>query len=165
MDNGLSTNIEELYDKFLKLNSSEMTKTLKKALVEGARELKNTTISNLDSSILVKGTSMDALHSGVQIGKVKGEYGEDLEVKVNIMGNKLVHGGRDRRLMWLENGTDDRYTKTWKGKELNKPRYTGRMTGKFFFKSANDAVIPRLDQIYASTIDKTIDKINKTKIS
>ena len=160
--NNVETNIEEVFQKFIQLNATEMNKALKKALIAGAKELKGQTISNLDTSVLVK-NDMNILHEGVGIGKVKGEYGEDLEVKVNIMGKKFTRG-RDGRLRWIEKGTTDRYVSEVNGEKLLKPRYTGKMTGKYFFKSANDTVIPKLDQIFASEIDKTIDKINKTKI-
>lgn len=162
MDN-VSTNIEEVYQKFLKLNAGEMNKALKSALVAGAKELKAETISNLDSSILVKGSGMNDLHEGVGVGKVKGDYGEELEIKVNIMGKKLVHGGRDGRLRWLEKGTNNRYAETLNGEKLIKPRFTGKIQGKYFFKSANDSVISKLDNIYTQAIDKAINKINKNK--
>ena len=162
MDN-FSTNIEEVYNRFLQLNATEMNKSLKAALVAGAKELKDQTISNLDSSILIKGSSMNDLHEGVNIGKVHGEYGEDLEIKVNIMGKKFSRG-RDGRLRWLEKGTLDRYAESKNGQKLIKPRYTGKMEGKYFFKSANDSISTKLDQIYTQAIDKAIDKINKTNI-
>lgn len=162
MDN-FETNIEEVYEKFLELNAKEMNKAIKSALVAGAKELQKKTISNLDESILVKGNSMKDLHEGVRMGKVKGEYGEDLEVKVNIMG-KNTGRGSDGRLRWLEVGTTNRQNLTKGGTQLSKPRNTGQMTGKYFFKSANDMVLSIIEAIYAQAMDQAIEKINKTKI-
>lgn len=161
--NSFTTNIEETYNKFLQLNAKEMTGALKHALVAGAKELKKQTIFNLDNSILVKGTSMNDLHEGVFVGKVNGEYGEDLEIKVNIMGKKYFRG-RDGRLRWLEKGTQERQNLTKNGSPLQKPRRTGSITGKFFFASAINEVFPLLDSIYLHEIDKAIDKVNTAKI-
>lgn len=162
MDN-FETNIEEVYEKFLQLNSREMNKAIKSALVAGAKELRKTTITNLDNSILVKGSSMNDLHEGVRIGKVKGEYGEDLEILVNIMG-KRYYKGSDGRLRWLETGTQNRQNLTKGGTKLNTPRNTGQIQGRYFFRSANDSVISIIQAIYARELDKAIEKINKTKI-
>lgn len=161
--NNVETNIEDVYNKFLELNAREMNKTIKKALVAGAKELKTQTITNLDDSILVKGSSMNDLHEGIGIGKVQGDYGEDLEIKVNIMGKKVGHGS-DSRLIWLEKGTKERFATTKNSETLLKPRSTGHIEGKYFFREANSDVMSKIDQIYTSAIDKTIDKINKTKI-
>lgn len=161
--NNFETNIEEVYEKFLELNAKEMNKAIKSALVAGAKELQKQTISNLDNSILVKGNSMNDLHEGVRIGKVRGEYGEDLEVKVNIMGKNFGRGS-DGRLRWIETGTVNRQNLTKGGSSLNKPRNTGHMTGKYFFKSANEMVLSIIEAIYAQAMDQTIEKINNTKI-
>ncbi len=89
------------------------------AVLEGAKELKKATVSNLRAS----GSGVAALASGV---RVKGNKAYS-EAEVNIMG--------DYRLKWFEKGTAQRLTKD---KSTRKSHSTGQIKGLNFFRRARE---------------------------
>lgn len=167
MSNGLQTNFADVFDAFCQLNNKEMNKAIKRCIVKGAKELQKEAQSNLSSSIQQSGRSRDKfndkLQDGILLMKVGGDYGDELSGGVHIMGNNKKGSGT-YRLRFLEKGTQDRYAKTFKGKQLEKPRFLGHVNGTGFFKQARESVISRIESIYAAEIDKTIQKINQTKL-
>lgn len=167
MKSGLYTDIEEVFNAFCELTQKEMKTVVKKAIGKGATELKKQTKSNLSSSMNQRGRSgnlyNDEIEDAVRVIKVNGEYGEELEGGVHIMGTRKSGSGT-YRARFLEKGTQDRYAKTWNGKALNTPRYLGRITPKWFFRNANATVLPQMERIYMAEIDKAIQKINNTKL-
>lgn len=172
---GWETNIEETFNAFCELTGKEMTSAVKKALRAGASTLKKQTKQNLTSSLSkrnnphwYKGKQIeynDELEDAVRIGRINNGYGdgEDLSVKVHIMGTRK-EGSGTYRARFIEKGTRDRYAKTYKGRPLKKPRYLGKITGKWFFRSANEQVEPELERIYMTAIDNACRKINNTKL-
>lgn len=165
--NGLETNIEEVFNQFCELTQTEMKKVVRKAIGKAENELKIQTKANLDASIQVRGRSQgqfnDEIDDAVIATKVNGDYGDELEGKVHIMGNRKSGSGT-YRARFLEKGTKDRYAKTYKGQPLKKERFLGAVTPKWFFRSANAQVFPQVERIYMAEIDKAIQKINNTKI-
>lgn len=164
---GLETNIEEVFNAFCDLTQKEMKGVVKKAIGKAEKELKTQTVTNLISSINERGRSRfmydDSIEDAVRASKVKGDYGEELEGKVHIMGTR-DKGSGTYRARFLEKGTKIRAAKTWKGKPLQKQRNLGSIKPKWFFRSANVTVLPQIERIYMAEIDKAIQKINNTKI-
>ena len=164
---GLETNIEEVFNAFCDLTQKEMKGVVKKAIGKAEKELKTQTVTNLISSINERGRSRfmydDSIEDAVMASKVKGDYGEELEGKVHIMGTR-DKGSGTYRARFLEKGTKIRAAKTWKGKPLQKQRNLGSIKPKWFFRSANATVLPQIERIYMAEIDKAIQKINNTKI-
>lgn len=164
---GFETNIEEVFNAFCDLTQKEMRGVVRKAIAKGEQELKKQTKANLASSIQNRGRSEglfnDEIDDAVIAGKIKGEYGEELEGKVHIMGTRKSGSGT-YRARFLEKGTKERYAKTWKGQALKKERYLGAVTPKWFFRSANSQVLPQMERIYMAEIEKAIQKINNTKL-
>lgn len=163
MNSGLECNIEETFEKYTNLVSNEMTKCVKRALIMGAKEVQNQTKSNITASLYKRnnhpGKYNDKIEDAAMIGKIDGDFREDLSIKVHIMGNREPGSGT-YRARFLEKGTKDRYHT----KGLKKPRYIGKIEPIWFFKKAQMQVFPKLPQIYLTEIDKTINKINNSKV-
>lgn len=173
MNNGLECNIEEVFDKFCSLSSTGMTKAVKRALNKGAKTLQSQTKQNLNSKIKTRGnkhyrdgqiiTYDDVIDDGVRRTKVFEDDDNDLVTKVHILGTNSSGSGT-YRLRFLEKGTKDRYQKEVKNTRLNTPRYIGKIKGRYFFRDAQQSVLPQLQGIYLNEIQKEIEKINNTQI-
>ena len=163
MNSGLECNVEEVFDKFCKLTTDEMTYAVKRALRIGAREIRSKTQSNMTGSFLRRnnhpGKYNDRIEDAAMVGKVKGNFDSDLYIKVHIMGTRDDKSGTFRA-RFLEKGTQERYNR----KGLKKERWTGSVSPMWFFKKAQVQVGTNLDRIYLTEIDKAINKINNTKI-
>ena len=171
--NGLECNIEEVFNKFCDLSSSEMTKAVRRAINKGAKTLQEETKTKLSSKIKTRNNPHwydgkrvefnDKIDDGVRRTKVYENGNDDLEAKVHILGVRSSGSGT-YRLRFLEKGTTDRYQKSKKNVKFNKPKYTGRIAGRYFFREAQQSVLPRLSNIYMAEIQKTIEKINNTDL-
>lgn len=163
MSNAVETDMYKVFDQFAELTVKEMTAAVKRALKKGAQALRKQTVSNMEASF--NSTARNPLYSdritdAARVSKVSADYGEDMEVKVHIMGTQKSGSGT-YRARFFENGTVDRYAKTWRGKPLTKQRYLGRLQSKGFFTAANSSVLPSLPSMYMTEIDKAIQKMNK----
>lgn len=163
---GIETNVEEVFAAFCDLTQKEMKGVVRRAIGKAEQELKKQTQANLSSSILLRGRSsgkyMDDIDDAVMASKVRGEYGEELEGKVHIMGTRK-DGSGTFRARFLEKGTKERKARTYKGKPLKKERSLGFIKPKWFFRSANATVLPQIERLYMAEIDKAIQKINSKK--
>ena len=163
---GIETNVEEVFAAFCDLTQKEMKGVVRRAIGKAEQELKKQTQANLSSSILLRGRSsgkyMDDIDDAVMASKVRGEYGEELEGKVHIMGTRK-DGSGTFRARFLEKGTKERKARTYKGKPLKKERSLGFIKPKWFFRSANATVLPQIERLYMAEIDKAIQKINSRK--
>lgn len=159
---GLETNIVEVFEKFKELTAREMTKAVKRAINKAASTLKANTLSELYATginISSNSNYSDKLDDGVRMRKASGNYDEDINAMVHIMGSRSSGSGTFR-LRFFEAGTKDRYQTKINGTPLKKPRFIGRIKPYWFFKSANSTLESQLDMIYMDEIDKTIQKIN-----
>lgn len=174
---GLECNISDTFNAFMDLTSSEMTKATKRALRAGAKELQKQTRANAQSGMKTQNNTAwydgkivvytDKVEDAVMISKVDGDFETELNQKVHVMGTRKS-GSQTYKFRFLEKGTKDRYAKHYRYKgesiPLKKPKYLGRITGRWFFKNAQQQVFPNLPSIYMKEIDKTIDKLNKAKL-
>lgn len=171
---GLECNVEEIFNKFSALAQEDMTKTVKKAISVGAQLLQDETKQNINMGIKTWGNRHwrdgkeeffnDSIDEGVRRTKVY-DNGEELIAKVHVLGKgKGASGSGTYILKWLEVGTQDRFAKRLKGKQLKKPKWLGKVRGRRFFKAANQSVIPRLQNLYVEEIEKSVDRINKMNI-
>lgn len=179
MNSGFECNIEDTFNKFMNLTRKEMQGTVRKALVMGAKELQKQTKTNLTQSVVnrnnphwYKGnlvTYSDKMEDAVRLGRYdKGGYVGDQSIKVHIMGTRNTGSGT-YRARFIEKGTKERYAKTARNRNhelirLKKPKRLGRISGRWFFKNAQQQVIPSLPGLYMREIDKTINKLNNTQI-
>lgn len=151
-------NIEDTFNAFMDLTSSEMNKAVKRALRAGAKELVKQTKAKATSSMITRNNTQwydgkivvfnDKIEDAVMISKMDGDFDNELSQKVHIMGTRKSGSGT-YRLRFLEKGTK-------KGRGPKRP--------KWFFKDAQNQVFPNLPNIYAAEIQKTIDKLNTTKL-
>lgn len=178
MKGGLECNFEDTFEKFMDLTADEMKKTVRRALRAGAKELQSQTKSNMQSVIMThdnphwyRGTRInynDDITDAVRIGRIEDVFGEELTQKVHIMGTR-ADGSGTYRARFLEKGTKQREArKKWKDGEnigeYKKARNLGQITPRWFFKSAQQSVLPRLESIFIREIDKTVQKLNNEKI-
>lgn len=178
MKSGLECDVEEVFNKFINLTAEEMQKATKRALVAGAKELQRKTKENLSGTIKNRNNEHwydgklivynDRIDDAVRRGKVVDDAGEELSTSVHIMGTRKTGSGT-YRARFLEKGTRQRFAKHYRDrngqlKTYKKPRYLGSIKGRWFFRNAQQSVFPNLPSIYLKEIDKTINKLNNTKI-
>lgn len=178
MNSGFECNVEQMFNRFMDLTSKEMQKTVKKALYAGAKELQKQTQSNLSASLVKrdnihwydgkKVTYNDKAEDAVRIGRWNGGSVDEQSTSVHIMGSRNSGSGT-YRVRFLEKGTKVRYLTRVRNKKhelvtLKKAKSLGAIKGKWFFKNAQQQIIPQLPSIYMREIDKTIQKLNNTKI-
>lgn len=164
---GLTCDAEEVFANFCHLAKTEMTSAMKSAVRAGASAIRKQTISNAKTG--VKSTHNhpndpyqgDEIWDAVRLGRLRDEDGEDISMKVHIYGSKK-DDSQTYRFRFLENGTRDRYAKTYNGKPLTKPRYLGRISPRNWFKSAQDSVFPQMERIFLERIEKCINKVNNS---
>lgn len=164
-------NVEEVFNKFSELASSDMKKSIKGAISKAAKVLQEQTKTNLNSVIKTRGNDhwyngelieySDTIDDGVRRTKVYENFDEDYEAKVHILGTRASESGT-YRLRFLETGTKQRTQKTFKGNKLKKPRNLGMIIGRRFFEAAKREVLPQIQQIYLEEINKSIQRINNS---
>lgn len=161
---GLETNVLDVFEKFKDLTSAGMNRAIKSALNKAAAQLQRDTKVNLAASIkhdTGQGYN-DKLSDAVRRRAARGSYDEELTSIVHIMGSRATGSGTFRAI-FLENGTKERYAKTYKGNKLKKPRYLGAIRPRRFFRTANQSLESQIEHIYVEELSNAIEKINRTK--
>lgn len=153
-----------------------ISKNFSKAVIRGRRkgmnkvatEIKKTT-KQLVKSSLPKAASSNSKYSDKMIDAVRTtKYKESTLVGeaiagVHIMGTRKTGSGTFR-LRFFEAGTSERFVKTHKRKGKNgtytvKGHSTGKVDGKWFFKSAVNSRINEAEKIIADNIRKALENI------
>lgn len=162
---GLETDILESWNKFSSMTYTQMDRAIKRALLKGAKAIKEQTISNARAGIKSYNNKKDDPYNGdsildaPRITKLEDSYDSDsLSLKVHVMGTRKSNS-QTYRFRFLEKGTKVRQQKTNKGKALTKPRYTGRISARRYFGNALNSV--NLDAIYQQEILDAVNKINQ----
>jgi HK97 gp10 family phage protein len=167
MSSGLEVNVNEMFDKFKQLTAREMDSAIKKAMKAAANEIKNQTLSNARAGIKTYDNHPDDPYNGdtildaVKVTKIEDRYDGELSMKVHVMGTNKSDS-QTYRFRFLEGGTKDRYSKTYKGQYMKKQKYLGRITPRKWFDTARKSV--NVENIYLQTISNAIDKINSESI-
>lgn len=154
----ITTNADEVYNKFLELTTKEMKKALKQGVGKAANQLKNATKKSLKQALPEsnrKGKYNDKLVDAVRRSKVEENKQHEITTKVHIMGVKNTGSGTFR-LRFFEKGTGLR--KTRKGYSR------GSIKALYFFRDANATFQQEYDRILNDEINKVIDKINRQKL-
>lgn len=166
MKSGLTCDAEKVFEKFAQLAKVEMTSTMKSAVRAGANEIRKQTIANAKAGIKTTNNHPNDPYHGDEVwdaprlGRMNDDVEEDISMKVHIYGSKKGDS-QTYRFRFLENGTQDRYAKTYKGKPLTKPRYLGSIAPRNFFKNAQDTVFPQMERIFLERIEKCINRVNQ----
>lgn len=165
----ITTDIDVVYDQFINFTTKEMRSTLSNAIKASGNELKKMAKSNLRKSVKnsnkINPKYNDSLQQGVRTGRVKETKEGEIYCYVLITSTNKTGSG-SYRLHILENGSfrvGKRFAKTYNGKPLKKPRYTGILKPTNFYKDAEGRFLPNYTNILNSNIDKAVSKINNTK--
>lgn len=184
MKNGFSGDLTSTFEGFQKMTGEEMTKALAKGLRKAAKEVVNLTKSNATSGMLKRNnphwydgelvTYNDkiedaARHGRVWIGGYSG-VADEMTINVSVFGSRASDSGT-YRFRFLELGTKERFAKYYRKKKkgqkgkgeralLKKPRRLGRITPKWWFRNAYQAVVPNVDNIILTEVEQAINKIN-----
>jgi HK97 gp10 family phage protein len=154
----ITTNADEVYNKFLELTTKEMKKALKQGVGKAANQLKNATKKSLKQALPEsnrKGKYNDKLVDAVRRSKFEENKNHEILTKVCIMGVKNTGSGTFR-LRFFEKGTGLRKTR----KGYNR----GSINALYFFRNANATFQQEYDKILTDEINKVIDKINRQKL-
>lgn len=159
------TNADEVYAKFIKLNTKEMRKALTTGLRRALAKIQKDARTNLKGDF--KNTTKrnprftDTLASGVRVSKIWENKQSDLVGEVKITSSRKTGSG-SYRLKILEKGNfkNPRIRKHWRGRTLRKPVNTGDIKGSYFFKRATESNESSFYSNMRSEINKAIDKIN-----
>ena len=109
----------------------------------------------------------DKIEDAVRVSKIEGDYGEELTQKVHIMGTRKSGSGTFRA-RFFEGGTKNRFARSAVNRngiriQLKKGKNLGSIAPRWFFRSAQSSVFPTLPSIYASEIQKAVNKINSSR--
>ena len=161
---GLECDVLEMWNKFSQMTYNQMDRAIKRALLKGAKAIKEQTVSNARADIKTynnhpnDGYNGDSILDAPRYGKLQDEYDSDeVSLKVHVLGSRKSNS-QTYRFRFLEKGTKDRYQKSNKGKALTKPRYLGRISGRRYFGSALGSV--NLNAIYEQEITQAVNNIN-----
>ena len=137
----------------------EFHKSKIKALKAGGMVLKKAAQSGFDTSGIRNDPNpkySDLIRDGIMMTRT-----DEVEskLKVHIMGTRNKQSGTFR-LRFFENGTKDRYQKTFKGQPLKKKRLVGKIPdGKYsFFNTSVDAAQADATSTFERVLYEAIDK-------
>lgn len=159
MNNTVETNAKEVYDKFVDLELKEMKKAIKAGITKNRTFLRNKARSYFKSdypNAAKIGKYKDSMIQGVRYYKKIYEDKEGDMMGIVSIGSNFKSGSGSFRIVMFENGTKQRTTK----KGYNR----GEIKASHFFKKANMDLQTVQESNLIAAINKTIDKINKTKI-
>lgn len=164
MNSSLTTNAKEVYDRFVLLNRKEMRSSLKKGLRKALREVRKAAVSNLRASY--RNTNKknprynDTLQRGIRLTKIWENSNGAIVGKVLASSNKKAGSG-SFRLPILEIGSKGgRKARTRNGKTLKKPRNTGVMAGKYYFRKTQEEKVGYFADTMNKAISEAVNKIN-----
>lgn len=153
------TNADEVYKKFLDLNTKEMKKALKTGVRRGITIIRND-VRKLFRSMFPKGAIRnpkynDTLIEGIRMTKVREDRNHQIIGYVLATSNRRTGSG-SYRLVFLEGGTVPRYTK--------KGYFRGKLNPGLFFTNTVARDQEKYCQTVLQSIEKTIDKINNANL-
>lgn len=157
--NNIETNAKEVYDKFVDLELKEMKKAIKAGITKNRTFLRNKARSYFKSdypNAAKIGKYKDSMIQGVRYYKKIYEDKEGDLLGIVTIGSNFKSGSGSFRIVMFENGTKKRATK----KGYNR----GEIKPSNFFKRANMDLEMVQESNLIAAINKTIEKINKTKI-
>lgn len=159
-----SRDLVEQFNEFKDVAKYEIIDGVKRAMRKAAREIQKQTIENARAGIKTYNNhpngeyEQDSILDAVRVGKLQDNYDEDeMYIKVHVMGNGRENS-KTFRFRFLEKGTKERYATQQKGRQLNKPRYLGKIAPRRYFRDARNSV--NVWDIYLQEIEKAIDKVN-----
>lgn len=155
----ISTNAQEVYDKFVRLEIKEMRKCIAAAIRKNRSYLRSKARGYFkrDYPNAAKiGRFNDSMIQGVRYYKKIYENKEGDMVGIVSIGSTYKRGSGSFRIPMFEGGTVERHTRDGYNR--------GSIKASNFFKRANNDLEGVQRENYLREINKTIDKINRTKV-
>lgn len=153
------TNMNEVYDKFIQLNVKEMGRALKTGIRKGLLYIRNKARSRFRSMFpsgsLANPQYRDKLIDGIRATKVQEDKQDGFKGFVLATSNRKTGSG-SYRLVFLEGGTVQRYTR----KGYNR----GSIKAAYFFTTTVNTEGKQYSDIVLNEVNKTVDKINNTNL-
>lgn len=154
-----TTNMDEVYEKFIKLNVREMGRALKTGVRKGLLLIRNKARQRF-RALFPSGTKQNPLYrdkliDGIRATKVQDDKKDGVKGYVLITSNRRTGSG-SYRLVFLEGGTVQRYTR----KGYNR----GSIAASYFFTTTVDSNQNTYKETVISEIDKTVNKINQANL-
>ena len=154
-----TTNMDEVYEKFIKLNVREMGRALKTGVRKGLLLIRNKARQRF-RALFPSGTKQNPLYrdkliDGIRATKVRDDKKDGVKGFVLITSNRRPGSG-SYRLVFLEGGTVQRYTR----KGYNR----GSIAASYFFTTTVDSNQGRYGETVLRELDKAVDKINQANL-
>lgn len=154
-----TTNMDEVYEKFIKLNVREMGRALKTGVRKGLLLIRNKARQRF-RALFPSGTKQNPLYrdkliDGIRATKVRDDKKEGVKGYVLITSNRRTGSG-SYRLVFLEGGTVQRFTR----KGYNR----GSIAASYFFTTTVDSNQNAYKKTVISEIDKAVNKINQANL-
>lgn len=148
---------------FEALDPKAHRRALRSAMRREGNNLKRIAVAQIGSSGLGKG-SRAKVAKGVRVRTFPDRYGAGFMLTVKPHGKKGYHKNRQGHekpvLMWAEDGTRPRYTKskTRFFVRIRKGHFTGRMKAYRFLKRTEDTGTPQVERGLFDTFRQNLDK-------
>jgi len=142
--------LDNFTDVVYKAKSAGLRRAAKVVKDETISEFKKTKIK-YDPNPKYKDTLIEGIRTS---GVIDGDT-----IKVHVMGTSSPGSGTFR-LRFFELGTKERYTNTYKGHALKKPRRLGKIKPKRFFETAIGTSEAKASQAFTEAFDKYIERNN-----
>lgn len=159
MPTEFTTNMDEVYEKFIKLNVREMGRALKTGVRKGLLLIRNKARQRF-RALFPSGTKQNPLYrdkliDGIRATKVQDDKKDGVKGFVLITSNRRPGSG-SYRLVFLEGGTVQRFTR----KGYNR----GSIAASYFFTTTVDSNQNTYKETVISELDKAVDKINQANL-
>ena len=159
MPTEFTTNMDEVYEKFIKLNVREMGRALKTGVRKGLLLIRNKARQRF-RALFPSGTKQNPLYrdkliDGIRATKVQDDKKDGVKGFVLITSNRRPGSG-SYRLVFLEGGTVQRFTR----KGYNR----GSIAASYFFTTTVDSNQGRYGETVLRELDKAVDKINQANL-
>lgn len=154
-----TTNMDEVYEKFIKLNVREMGRALKAGVRKGLLLIRNKARQRF-RALFPSGAKQNPLYrdkliDGIRATKVQDDKKDGVKGYVLITSNRRTGSG-SYRLVFLEGGTVQRHTR----KGYNR----GSIAASYFFTSAVNSNQNTYKETVINEIDKAVNKINQANL-
>lgn len=159
MPTEFTTNMDEVYEKFIKLNVREMGRALKTGVRKGLLLIRNKARQRF-RALFPSGTKQNPLYrdkliDGIRATKVQDDKKDGVKGYVLITSNRRTGSG-SYRLVFLEGGTVQRFTR----KGYNR----GSIAASYFFTTTVDSNQGQYGETVLRELDKAVDKINQANL-
>ncbi len=159
----IDTNAEDIIKELNAIETKYIDRAIRKGIRTTLNQQKKLTKNQL-LSVLPKAKKqnpkyIDRLIDAVKVSKIDRDETGQLYGKIHVMGTRKKGSGT-YRARFFEDGTKERFAKTYKGKPLKKQRRLGKIEPTFYFKSSTNGLQSRVNDSIDKELKNMIDKLN-----